>query len=193
VTQRDRFGDVEFDRTGFRLTRAGRPVHVEPKVLEVLAHLIENRGRLVEKRELLAAVWGDSAVSEGALTRAVAQLRKAIGDDARESRYLETVPTRGYRFLAEMETGERNLGAVAARPSRRRVWAVPSLVLGAVAASALAGWWIGHERGSGRSRPRPRRGRRPHRVRADGDEGGPVGDGPTGVKRSRTLVGSRGP
>jgi Tol biopolymer transport system component/DNA-binding winged helix-turn-helix (wHTH) protein len=156
VTQRYRFGDVEFDRTAFRLTRAGRPVHVEPRVLEVLAHLIENRGRLVEKRELLAAVWGDTAVSEGALTRAVAQLRKAIGDDARESRYLETVPTRGYRFLAEVETGA-NGAAVAARPPRRHVWAVPSLVLGAVAASALVGWWIGHELGSGRSRPQPRR------------------------------------
>ena len=97
MTQRYRFGDVEFDRAGFRLTRAGQPVHAEPKVLEVLAHLIEHRGRLVEKRELLAAVWRDTAVSEGALTRAVAQLRKAIGDDAREGRYLETVPTRGYR------------------------------------------------------------------------------------------------
>jgi Tol biopolymer transport system component/DNA-binding winged helix-turn-helix (wHTH) protein len=162
--ERYRFGDVEFDRGGFRLTRAGRPVRVEPKVLEVLAHLIDNRGRLVEKRELLGAVWGDTAVSEGALTRAIAQLRKAIGDDAREGRYLETVPTRGYRFLAEVatvgngaETGPVLPPDAAPTPrKRRRAWTVLSLALVALTVSALAGWWIGHERGS-RPRPQPRR------------------------------------
>jgi Tol biopolymer transport system component/DNA-binding winged helix-turn-helix (wHTH) protein len=151
VRQRYRFGDVEFDPVGFRLTRAGRPVHVEPKVLEVLAHLIEKRGRLVEKRELLAAVWGDTAVSEGALTRAVAQLRKALADDAREGRYLETVPTRGYRFLADVETVS---GEGAPDRPARRAW--PALSLALAVASAAAGWWIGHER-AGAPRPQPRR------------------------------------
>jgi Tol biopolymer transport system component/DNA-binding winged helix-turn-helix (wHTH) protein len=173
VTARYRFGDVEFDRGAFRLARAGQPVHVEPKVLEVLAHLIENRGRLVEKRELLATIWGDAAVSEGALTRAVAQLRKAIGDDAREGRYLETVPTRGYRFLADVEVQAN--GAPSATPvappvaaaavvaaegpspaKAPRRWGVVALVVGAVAVSAVVGWWIGHER-AGRPRPQPRR------------------------------------
>src|SRR5687768_7536616 len=134
VTERYRFGDVEFDRSGFRLTRAGRPVHVEPKVLEVLAHLIANRGRLVEKRELLAAVWGDTAVTEGALTRAIAQLRKAIGDDAREGRYLETVPTRGYRFLADVETVS---GEVLVERPPRRAWPALSLAIAVAAASAV--------------------------------------------------------
>ena len=166
MSERYRFGDVEFDREGFRLTRAGQPVRVEPKVLEVLAHLIDHRGRLVEKRELLGAVWGDTAVSEGALTRAIAQLRKAIGDDAREGRYLETVPTRGYRFLAEVETlgnGDAAAAAVApseaataATPARRRAWPLLAVALVALAVSALAGWWIGHERGR-RPRPQPRR------------------------------------
>src|SRR5688572_6436776 len=100
---RYRFGDVEFDPRGFRLTRGGEPVDVEPKTLEVLGFLLENRGRLVEKRELLGAVWRDAVVTEGALTRVIAQLRKAIGDEARDARYLETVPTRGYRFLAEVD------------------------------------------------------------------------------------------
>jgi DNA-binding winged helix-turn-helix (wHTH) protein len=166
VSERYRFGDVEFDRGGFRLTRAGQPVRVEPKVLEVLGHLIDNRGRLVEKRELLGAVWGDTAVSEGALTRAIAQLRKAIGDDAREGRHLETVPTRGYRFLAEVETlgnGDQartlltpSEGATATTPKPRRPWPLLAAALVALAVSALAGWWIGHERGR-RPRPQPRR------------------------------------
>jgi Tol biopolymer transport system component/DNA-binding winged helix-turn-helix (wHTH) protein len=168
VSARYRFGDVLFDRGAFRLFRGGEAVHVEPRVLEVLAHLIDQRGRLVEKRALLAAVWGDTAVSEGALTRAVAQLRKAIGDDAREARYLETVPTRGYRFLADVETladGERAPIAPAAgpaaaapgeRPGRRR-WAVAAVAATVVAASVALGWYAGHERGTSRARPQPRR------------------------------------
>jgi Tol biopolymer transport system component/DNA-binding winged helix-turn-helix (wHTH) protein len=166
VTDRYRFGDVEFDRSGFRLTRSGRSVRVEPRVLEVLAHLLDNRGRLVEKRELLHAVWGGTAVSEGALTRAIAQLRKAIGDDARESRFLETVPTRGYRFLADVEVLANGAspadtapapGPAPSSPLRRVRWPVASLALVAVALSALAGWWIGHDRGLRRPRPQPRR------------------------------------
>ena len=169
MSARYRFGDVLFDRGAFRLFRGGEAVHVEPKVLEVLAHLIDHRGRLVEKRALLAAVWGGTAVSEGALTRAVAQLRKAIGDDAREARYLETVPTRGYRFLADVETmpegeglpGARTPGAPAAEAraaGHSRRWAVAAAVATLVAVSAALGWYAGRERGTSRAaRPQPRR------------------------------------
>jgi len=100
------FDDVVLDLEAFRLTRAGRPVHLEPKVLELLGYLVQNRGRLVEKPELQAAIWSDTAVSESALTRAVAQLRRALDDDAREGRYVETVPTRGYRFRPEVRVDE---------------------------------------------------------------------------------------
>jgi Tol biopolymer transport system component/DNA-binding winged helix-turn-helix (wHTH) protein len=165
VSARYRFGDVVFDPGAFRLTRAGEVVHVEPRVLEVLAHLIESRGRLVEKRTLLATVWGDTAVSEGALTRAVAQLRKAIGDDAREARYLETVPTRGYRFLAEVqvEEGGGRPAAPAAPPvpprgaRHPRAWAIAAAVAVLVAVSAAGGWWAGRGPSASRPRPQPRR------------------------------------
>ncbi len=105
-----RFDDVVLDLEAFRLTRAGHPVHLEPKVLELLGYLVQHRGRLVEKPELQAAIWSDTAVSESALTRAVAQLRKALDDDARESRYVETVPTRGYRFRSEVRVEEGRNG-----------------------------------------------------------------------------------
>ena len=101
-----RFDDVVLDLEAFRLTRHGQPVHLEPKVLELLGYLVQHRGRLVEKPELQAAIWSDSSVSESSLTRAVAQLRKALDDDAREARYVETVPTRGYRFRPEVEVEE---------------------------------------------------------------------------------------
>jgi DNA-binding winged helix-turn-helix (wHTH) protein len=105
-----RFDDVVLDLAAFRLTRAGRPIHLEPKVLELLGYLVQHRGRLVEKPELQAAVWSDAAVSESALTRAVAQLRRFLGDDAREARYVETVPTRGYRFRSEVRVEEGRNG-----------------------------------------------------------------------------------
>src|SRR5262249_47747515 len=68
--------------------------------------LIEKRGQLVEKRELIDVVWGGTFVTDNALTRVIAQLRKALGDDAKESRYIGTVPTRGYRFISEVISEE---------------------------------------------------------------------------------------
>ncbi|HET7745971.1 MAG TPA: winged helix-turn-helix domain-containing protein [Vicinamibacteria bacterium] len=80
--------------------RAGEPVPLEPKAFDVLRHLLENRDRLVTKDELLDAVWKDTFVTPNVLTRVVAQLRKGLGDDAHEARYIETVAKRGYRFIA---------------------------------------------------------------------------------------------
>jgi DNA-binding winged helix-turn-helix (wHTH) protein len=72
----------------------------------VLVFFIRHQGRLVEKSELLDAVWHDSFVTPNALTRVIAQLRKSLGDDAKEARYIETVPTRGYRFIAAVKAVE---------------------------------------------------------------------------------------
>ena len=96
------FGDVRVEPAAFRVLRAGAVVSLEPKAFEVLLFLIHNRGRVVQKRELLDAVWRDTFVGENALTREIAQVRRALGEDARRSRYIETIPTRGYRFIAEV-------------------------------------------------------------------------------------------
>ncbi|MFI5180832.1 MAG: winged helix-turn-helix domain-containing protein [Thermoanaerobaculia bacterium] len=106
------------------MTKAGKPVPLEPKAFEVLRFLLENPGRLVEKKELLDRVWPDTVVTESAMTRVIADLRKALGDAAREARYIETVPTKGYRFIAEMRRGEAPSGPQrdeASPPSRRRL------------------------------------------------------------------------
>ncbi|MGP8244425.1 MAG: winged helix-turn-helix domain-containing protein [Bryobacteraceae bacterium] len=63
---------------------------------------MQNRSRAIGKEELLSNVWEDVAVTDNALARVVAQLRKALGDDAKIARYIETVPTIGYRFVAEV-------------------------------------------------------------------------------------------
>jgi TolB-like protein/DNA-binding winged helix-turn-helix (wHTH) protein len=99
-----RFDRFQADDSAFRLTADGVPVSLEPKALRLLLYLIENRGRLVRKQELLDAVWADAAVTENALTRSVGLLRKTLDDDSREPRFIETVPTAGYRFIAQVET-----------------------------------------------------------------------------------------
>jgi Tol biopolymer transport system component/DNA-binding winged helix-turn-helix (wHTH) protein len=82
------------------VTRDGEAVSLEPKAMDVLLYLLAHRDRLVTKDELLDAVWKDTFVTPNALTRAVAQVRKALGDDAHEARVIETVSKRGYRFIA---------------------------------------------------------------------------------------------
>jgi Tol biopolymer transport system component/DNA-binding winged helix-turn-helix (wHTH) protein len=104
------FGDLDVDTGRFRVERAGRPAVLEPKAFDLLILLIERHGQVVTKQEILERIWTDTAVTDNALTRVVAQLRKAIGDDARDARFIETVPTRGYRWLPEPEVAAAPVG-----------------------------------------------------------------------------------
>src|SRR6476620_6917374 len=96
------FDDVRIEPTTFRAFKAGRVISLEPKALKLLLFLIENRGRLIEKDEILDAVWSGTHVTENALTREIGKLRKSLGDDPKAPKYIETVHTRGYRFIAEL-------------------------------------------------------------------------------------------
>ena len=98
--ERFEFGDIAVDLRRVEVRRAGQVVPLEPKAFDVLRHLIANRDRLVTKDELLDVAWKATFVTPNVLTRAIAQLRKALGDNASEARYIETVVTRGYRFIA---------------------------------------------------------------------------------------------
>src|SRR5688500_5469902 len=91
--------DFTLDTDAYRLARAGAPVPLERKAFDVLRLLVERAGKLVTKQEILDAVWPGTAVTDYALTRVIAQLRKSLGDAAHESRFIETVPTRGYRWI----------------------------------------------------------------------------------------------
>src|SRR5210317_2582707 len=101
-----RFDDFVVDPETWRLTRDGREIHLEPLVLELLIYLIANRSRLVTRQELMDTVWGDTVISESALSKAVARLRKALQDDSAAPRYLETVHSQGYRFIAEVDEND---------------------------------------------------------------------------------------
>jgi DNA-binding winged helix-turn-helix (wHTH) protein len=82
-----------------RLRRGGCVLPLTPKVFDVLRVLVQNHGHLVTKETLLAEVWPDSFVEEGALSRSVSIIRKALSDDGSESQYVETVPKSGRRQL----------------------------------------------------------------------------------------------
>ncbi|WP_329311156.1 alpha/beta fold hydrolase [Streptomyces sp. NBC_01262] len=95
-----RFGEYELDMPRHQLRRAGEPVHVEPRALDLLCHLVGRRDRVVSKNELLDEVWGDRFVSEAALTTALRTARLAVGDTGSRQQLIRTVHRRGYQFVA---------------------------------------------------------------------------------------------
>jgi len=100
------FADVEVREREFCIARDGEVLAVEPKAFRVLLFLLRNPHKLITKEELLDAVWGDVAVSENSLTRSIALLRKVLGDDTHEPRFIATVPTVGYRFSCDVKVAE---------------------------------------------------------------------------------------
>src|SRR5262245_5084767 len=96
------FDDVRVELATFRVFKAGNAVQVEPKALKLLLYLIENRNRLIEREEILGEIWNGTHVTENALSREIAKLRRSLGDDSKTPRYIETVRTRGFRFIAEV-------------------------------------------------------------------------------------------
>ena len=97
-----RFGDVEVDIPAHTLKRAGELQAIEPKAFAVLLALLQRPGELVGHEELLDGVWGHRHVTPGVLTRAIAQLRHALGDDPQHPRYIQTRHALGYSFIGEL-------------------------------------------------------------------------------------------
>src|SRR5262245_53605083 len=96
------FDDLRVERAMFRAFKAGNAIQLEPKAFRLLLFLIENRGRLIEKDEILQAVWNGTHVTENALASEIAKLRRALGDDSKRPKYIQTVRTQGYRFITEV-------------------------------------------------------------------------------------------
>ncbi|HET9704893.1 MAG TPA: winged helix-turn-helix domain-containing protein [Vicinamibacterales bacterium] len=111
------FGPFLLDVSEQTLTRDGRPVPLTPKLFDVLRLLVEHHGHLIDKETFIERVWDGGFVEEGALTRSVSMLRKALGDTLADPVYIETVPKRGYRFIAPVNTPQpatRRIGVTAA-------------------------------------------------------------------------------
>src|SRR5262245_35835345 len=97
-----RFSDFTIDIEQKVLLRGGKAIPMAPKVFETLLALVENHGRIVLKEELMKRLWPDTFVEESNLTFNIQQLRKSLGDNAREPLYIETIPRRAYRFIPEL-------------------------------------------------------------------------------------------
>ncbi len=100
-----RFGPFRLDPVQ-GLTLGTTSVHLTPKSLTLLSLLAGRAGQVVTKTELFTAVWPDTAVSDAALTSCIQELRTALGDDARQPRYIETIHRRGFRFVADVASPE---------------------------------------------------------------------------------------
>jgi eukaryotic-like serine/threonine-protein kinase len=146
------------------LLRDGKPVPLTPKAFELLAILAANPGRLLSKSELLQAVWPDAVVEESNLAYTIFAIRKALGESPESARYIETVPKRGYRFVAPVVRNEANAEhiqptsnepAVSLLRFQEQWWGRPSeppsisispdgrhLVLGAEGADGVARLWV---------------------------------------------------
>lgn len=152
-----KFGTFEFDTDSGELRRSGRAVALEPQPAKALAMLLANAGEVVTRDELRQAVWGpDTHVDfDRGLAYCVSQIRAALGDSGDNPRFVETVPRRGFRFIAPVSPGEpaaRDAPAAPVAPaSRFNRWITVPLALATLAAA------IGTVVETLRSRPEPDR------------------------------------
>jgi DNA-binding winged helix-turn-helix (wHTH) protein len=152
-----RFGDCELSEERFELRRSGRPVAVEPKVLQLLLFLVRHRARAVTRAELLQAIWPGVKVGDASLTRAVVEARRAIADDAQEA--IVTVRGHGFRFAAPVvDVAAAAAAAVEGTPGAGAFFGreAPMAALGAqlesVAGGGSAFAWITGVAGIGKTR-----------------------------------------
>jgi TolB-like protein len=115
------FGPFRVDERERRLLRDGEVVLLTPKVFDILLVLVRNSGHILSKDEVMKLVWPNTAVEEGNLARNISTLRSALGEHPREHQYIETVPWRGYRFVAGVrlvhdESPDAVISAVAVLP-----------------------------------------------------------------------------
>jgi DNA-binding winged helix-turn-helix (wHTH) protein/tetratricopeptide (TPR) repeat protein len=111
-----RFGDFCLDTSERGLFREGKLIALTPKALETLIFLVERHGHIVEKKELMDAMWPGTYVEEGSLARNVSVLRKTLSENQDGQAYIETIPKRGYRFVAEVQLGPETAPSRQAAP-----------------------------------------------------------------------------
>ena len=101
-----RFDDFHLDASNRQLWRGDERVDLNARYFDALVLLVEEHGALVEKDRFFAEVWGDVVVSDSALTQCIKDIRRQLGDDASNPRYIQTVPRYGYRFIGPVEAAD---------------------------------------------------------------------------------------
>ena len=122
-----RFGEFTLDAGRGRLLNVDQEVKLRPKVYDALLYILENRGRLISKEELIRELWSDAFVTEDSLVQCMVELRRALEDRAQE--IVKTVPRRGYVFTAEVSTETNGTGGVSPLRGSARDEAVPGIQL----------------------------------------------------------------
>ena len=155
-----RVGEWSVDPQANTLARDGQEAtRLEPKAVEVLVRLARRPAEVVGRDELLADVWPGVVVGDDALTQAIIKLRKALGDDARQPRYIETISKRGYRLIAPVEDASESAPeppAVAPPPLvTRRRWAWAGALAVALLAALGVSLYVGGDRQRTGSTPAP--------------------------------------
>jgi adenylate cyclase len=146
-----RVGAWTVDGRANTLQRDGqKAVRLEPKAVEVLLHLAGHPGEVISREELMAAVWPGVVVGDDALTQAIIKLRKALGDDARQPRYIETISKRGYRLVAAagQPAPATPTAAMPQPPARRRRTWLAALALTLLAILVAGIYWADRVRDS---------------------------------------------
>jgi DNA-binding winged helix-turn-helix (wHTH) protein len=103
------FADFELDRSAYELRRKGRVVHLQRIPLDLLLLLVERRGQLVTRQEIIEKIWGKGIFldAESSINTAVGKLRRALRDQRGSPRFIATVPAKGYRFIAAVQEPSR--------------------------------------------------------------------------------------
>ncbi|HTS11836.1 MAG TPA: winged helix-turn-helix domain-containing protein [Candidatus Limnocylindrales bacterium] len=103
-----RFGEFELDGGAYELRRAGRSIHLERIPFELLCLLVERRGQVVTRGEIVESIWGKDVYldAESAVSTAIRKIRRALDDNPEAPRFVATVPAKGYRFVADVHRPE---------------------------------------------------------------------------------------
>ena len=139
------FGSFRLDSTEHTLSLDGKIVPLTPKVFDTLLILIENNGHLVEKEELLEKLWADTVVEEGNLAKNISVLRKLLSEDGLKEPFIETVPKRGYRFIAPVREVKAENSQLVEKTSKSGLFQNPKTKIAVIATALLiSGFAVGY-------------------------------------------------
>src|SRR5579872_4796389 len=116
-----RFGeDFEFDVGAFELRRAGRSLKLKPVPMKLLLFLLEHRGKLVSREEIVDHIWGKEVFldTDNSINVAISKIRQVLHDDPEKPRFVLTVPSRGYRFIAPVTEAGKERAPFPASPAK---------------------------------------------------------------------------
>lgn len=137
-----RFGDFELDLRGYQLRRNGKPVRLERRPMDLLIFLVERHGELVTRTDIVDQLWGRDVFIEvePAVNTAIKKIRRALDDSPDAPAFVETVPGRGYRFVAVVTSTAEWPPATTGRPTRIRFLTACAALIALIAAAST--WWV---------------------------------------------------